>query len=50
MIIITTKETTMKELLKTIAREVVLPWAVSAIAAVAAKKLAPKAKKDVPAR
>jgi hypothetical protein len=40
----------MKELLKTIAREVVLPWAVSAIAAVAAKKLAPKAKKDAPAR
>ena len=33
----------MKELLKTIARELVLPWAVSTIAAIAAKKLARKA-------
>ena len=33
----------MTELLKTIAREVVLPWAVSTIAALVEKKLAPKA-------
>lgn len=32
----------MKELLKALARDVVLPWAVSTIAAIAAKKLAPK--------
>ncbi len=35
----------MKDLLKTIGREVVLPWALTAIAGFAAKKLAPKPKK-----
>ena len=34
----------MKDLLKTIARDVILPWALTSIAAIAAKKLAPKAR------
>lgn len=38
----------MKELLKTIAREVILPWALTGLAGLAAKKLAPQAKKDAP--
>jgi hypothetical protein len=50
LIITTTKETTMKELLKTIARDVILPWALTGLAGLAAKKLAPQAKKDAPAR
>ncbi len=34
----------MKELLKTIARDVILPWALTNLAGLAAKKLAPKVK------
>lgn len=40
----------MKELLKSIARELILPWALTNLAGIAAKKLAPQAKKDAPAR
>ncbi len=35
----------MKELLKTIARDVIVPWALAGLAAIAGKKLAPKAPK-----
>lgn len=41
-LIIITKETTMKELLKKLALDVFLPWALTSVAAIAAKKLAPK--------
>lgn len=44
-----TKEKTMNALLKMFAREVILPWALSAAAAFATKKLAPKTKKEAPA-
>ncbi len=39
----------MKELLKKVALDVILPWALTAAAGFAAKKLAPKAKKEQPA-
>lgn len=39
----------MKELLKALGREVVLPWLLTSLAGLAAKKLAPKAKKEAPA-
>ncbi|WP_269430573.1 hypothetical protein [Sphingomonas sp. Ag1] len=39
----------MNALLKMITREVIVPWALSAAAAFAAKKLVPKAKKEAPA-
>lgn len=39
----------MKELLKAVGRDVVLPWVLTAAAGWAAKKLAPKPKKEAPA-
>ncbi len=39
----------MKELLKKVAMDVILPWALTAAAGFAAKKIAPKAKKEAAA-
>ena len=39
----------MKELLKKVALDVVLPWALTAAAGFVAKKLAPKPAQDAPA-
>ena len=39
----------MKELLKKVALDVVLPWALTAAAGFVTKKLAPKPTKDAPA-